>query len=651
MTGQSQSSQSDIEPSESASNVSQHPAKRAKTSDAYNHTSVTQLKRDDKGKVYEMRKCNYCDSTFSFKDSTSGALRHLNEHHSKHMKANTNTDSSVVEPMDKYAKTKILQKPYSETNFREAVVKMIIMEDLPFCFADSPYFRALLSMLKPGISIIGKTTVRNDIDKMFDSYKVKIKAKLAGVTSKISLTGDAWTSKHNLSFLGVTGHYIDENWCLQKFLLCFEAIQGEHSGENLANVLLKCLTDFNLQSKTLCITTDNASNNDTMIATLEEKLGEVEDNIFTLSWCHVRCLAHVINIVCQDVLKGLKALDRKNIDRFLEDDNNFCESSFSVLAIDKISIMIRKIRRSPRQFEKFKQACVLKGLKPLMPIIDVSTWWNSTYDMLFRSTTYREALKLHALNEGWNSLILTEQDWKSIQFLVEVLKPFKEATKLASVSSVSISLNNSVSICEFLISSLKESVEKCKVSLPGLASSIEIVALKLQSYYNKNSVVANLSGVLDPRKKLSFFENAWASNPEDVEGLKEQFSDAFLHYKGSLPTAPVEEKPDNEDSAYVNFLKRQVGDQQGSTVDEMTACLNSPTVDFKIDPLDWWRTNSSSFPVLAKIARDYLGGMATSVPAEKVFSGGVDLITSNRMSLDSDSVTKVMTLKNWYRKW
>jgi hypothetical protein len=370
-------------------------------------------------------------------------------------------------------------------------------------------------------------------------------------------------------FLGVTGNYIDENWCLQKFLLCFEAIQGEHSGENLANVLLKCLTDFNLQSKTLCITTDNASNNDTMIATLEEKLGEVEDNIFTSSWCHVRCLAHVINIVCQDVLKGLKALDRKNIDRFLEDDNNFCESSFSVLAIDKISIMIRKIRRSPRQFEKFKQACVLKGLKPLMPIIDVSTWWNSTYDMLFRSTTYREALKLHALNEGWNSLILTEQDWKSIQFLVEVLKPFKEATKLASVSSVSISLNNSVSICEFLISSLKESVEKCKVSLPGLASSIEIVALKLQSYYNKNSVVANLSGVLDPRKKLSFFENAWASNPEDVEGLKEQFSDAFLHYKGSLPTAPVEEKPDNEDSAYVNFLKRQVGDQQGSTVDEM----------------------------------------------------------------------------------
>jgi hypothetical protein len=43
----------------------------------------------------------------------------------------------------------------------------------------------------------------------------------------------------------------------------------------------------------------------------------------------------------------------------------------------------------------------------------------------------------------------------------------------------------------------------------------------------------------------------------------------------------------------------------------MTAYLNSPTVDFKIDHLDWWRTNSSSFPVLSKIARDYLGGMAT----------------------------------------
>jgi hypothetical protein len=48
----------------------------------------------------------------------------------------------VVGPMDKYQKT--LQKSYSDSNFKEALIQLIIMEDLPFTFSDSPYFRSLI---------------------------------------------------------------------------------------------------------------------------------------------------------------------------------------------------------------------------------------------------------------------------------------------------------------------------------------------------------------------------------------------------------------------------------------------------------------------------------------------------------------------------
>ncbi len=43
----------------------------------------------------------------------------------------------------------------------------------------------------------------------------------------------------------------------------------------------------------------------------------------------------------------------------------------------------------------------------------------------------------------------------------------------------------------------------------------------------------------------------------------------------------------------------------------------------------------------------YIG---TSIPVERVFSGGSDLITKRRSSLNSESIQACMCLKNWIRK-
>ena len=41
--------------------------------------------------------------------------------------------------------------------------------------------------------------------------------------------------------------------------------------------------------------------------------------------------------------------------------------------------------------------------------------------------------------------------------------------------------------------------------------------------------------------------------------------------------------------------------------------------------------------------------IATSVPIERVFSGGTDLITSKRCSLSTDVVRACMCLKSWWK--
>jgi len=77
--------------------------------------------------------------------------------------------------------------------------------------------------------------------------------------------------------------------------------------------------------------------------------------------------------------------------------------------------------------------------------------------------------------------------------------------QLSVSKSVGITLNNYVSVYEFLLKELKYSSDKCRDSLPDLVPAVEDAIIKLQLYYNKSSVVANLASVLDPRKKCHFF--------------------------------------------------------------------------------------------------------------------------------------------------
>jgi len=65
----------------------------------------------------------------------------------------------------------------------------------------------------------------------------------------LSFTIDAWTSKNTLPFLGITVHWIDEEWVLCSSTLDFSLLPGSHSGINLAKKFLEILDDFNIKTK------------------------------------------------------------------------------------------------------------------------------------------------------------------------------------------------------------------------------------------------------------------------------------------------------------------------------------------------------------------------------------------------------------------
>jgi hypothetical protein len=63
--------------------------------------------------------------------------------------------------------------------------------------------------------------------------------------------------------------------------------------------------------------------------------------------------------------------------------------------------------------------------------------------------------------------------------------------------------------------------------------------------------------------------------------------------------------------------------------------------------LEWWKFHEPRFPILSRMAKDYLSIMATSAPIESQFSIFGNIITKNRNSIQRATAIKIVCLKNW----
>ena len=119
--------------------------------------------------------------------------------------------------------------------------------------------------------------------------------------AKISIALDCWTSPFSQAFMAISGYFIDEDWQYEEVLLGFEPLSGTHSGENLSAILLNVLIQHHIQDRVLAITTDNASNNNTLVSSLQQSLSD------TTTVIRVPCLAHVIQLSLKELLGQMKA--------------------------------------------------------------------------------------------------------------------------------------------------------------------------------------------------------------------------------------------------------------------------------------------------------------------------------------------------------
>ena len=189
---------------------------------------------------------------------------------------------------------------------------------------------------------------------------------------------------------------------------------------------------------------------------------------------------------------------------------------------------------------------------------------------------------------------------------------------------------------------------------------------KLKEYWLIVDESSQISALLDPRIKLIAFDN-----DDEKKKVKDLILELTEYYEVSQVQITDNATTGDEIINTRNYFRRlreqnlainnpsftttsrttniesnTLSGSKNQIQNELTRYISIPLED-KIEPLDWWYVQRKEYPILSRIARDYLVIQATSVASEQAFSIAGQTITSQRNRLDPDTAQASLCLKSW----
>ncbi|KAJ5731261.1 uncharacterized protein N7483_005769 [Penicillium malachiteum] len=279
--------------------------------------------------------------------------------------------------------------------------------------------------------------------------------------SKMSISYDCWISPSSQSFMVLTGHFIDKDFALREVLLYFKCLDGTETTSWKANALIQTLTGHGIQDRIFALTVDTTlSNKETFMLLDAISHTSLSSDIEILRTPYLtsivkRCLNRIlkrIKALPPDEIKHCTLIRRKSaIAR-----GHFHDISHTLNKLRYLQIHTIECHERAETFKNFQKD--INGEKLLL-ISDVKTLWNLTFLMLRRAKRLREFIAPFCAHYGYEKLLLDDEDWFQIDYLLCVMEPFVQVMHnltrggYASIQSVLYYYQN---LLESLAGSMKQ---------------------------------------------------------------------------------------------------------------------------------------------------------------------------------------------------
>ncbi|KAJ6643111.1 putative AC transposase [Pseudolycoriella hygida] len=656
-----------------------------------NLETVKQLKKPNKTRspVYKFFewdeqickwKCTTCNVTYALQESGStGSL--VNHMKRKHVSMYNNEISNVES-------TKPENRVITKEGFRQQIAEFIVCCDQPFTIVENPYFIDLVDFCSGGneaCKLFSAQTAKEDIDKMYVEFKTNAKKVLQSNAAKISFIIDCWTSSNQHPFQGVIARYISNDWELKSVVIDLTVLRGDHEGKNIANAFWNVLVDYGIVEKLLSVTTDNASNMDTLFDELE-RLFEAYGIPFDSKNFRVRCFVHILNLASRAMINTVGDGDSST---YPSDDESDGEDEVEKVGSKNAKVLpvvakMRKgvvaIRNSPQRRELFEKQCAVTGIKHKTLLRDVRTRFNATLTMMERAEEMKQPFDM-TLNciPKLRKYCLNKEEWQMIHELIKLLKPFKEATIMLS-NEHSPTMSRISSVYHVLFNHLEKVMDNNDNEAPAkrsrkinqqerpewLMNAASNGWEKLRKYYpTADGLVHIVATVLDPRYKLVWYKaTGWPKHW--IDNARKQLTEFYktkylpLYSKSNDERTPTTEiqQPAQPSLFGDLFAKQMRSFHKSSTDDDLKRYLSEDVVDPDMlvkertginGVLGWWKIHEKEFPVLSAMAKDFLAVSGNGIPVERLFSAGPDILHAKRQGLSAASIQKLVCLRSWLK--
>lgn len=330
----------------------------------------------------------------------------------------------------------------------------------------------------------------------------------------------------------------------------------------------------------------------------------------------------------------------------------------------KIKHIVSFFHHSVKATDKLGELQDQNGVQRKKLIMDVETRWNSTFYMMERFLEQHEAITTVLCMLGRAPMCLNSDELQVVKGTVSLLEPFEEATREIS-SEKFTSLSKVIPIAKALqewtnVNSARNNDAQTTSLRNELKTQLQKRFPAMEQVFQRGAAT-----LLDTRfKKVAF------ADPENVKEIEDKITEvirsAYTSSQEASTPEPVPVLPSHESQssgshinegqpkrkkeslwksfhAKVEMTKKTSLATAGPHI-EMKRYLEEPLIPLEEDPLKWWKMHSAFFPKLQTCAKMFLCIPATSVPAERIFSKGGELVSHRRNALSNENINMILFL-------